>query len=163
MLNLRGSSDKSITDKIKSIAYNKGLDVYTFVIELIRLCKITGYNHGLMFAQAWHETGGFTSEVWKNRKNPAGIKDLDGTSYQLYFNGVDAARAFVVHMSAYIPPPNEKALENYFYLDRRYKVAVYANKGKNFVTIKDLTGKWATDPEYGKKIERVFSDIYQIG
>lgn len=154
---------KKHKDKVLSIAYNKGTIVLTFAEELRRLCKLHGLNFPLMFAQAWHETAGFTSDTWIRRKNPAGIKNRSATTYQSYPNGVDAARAFVVHMAAYVPVLKRDGLAVYRYLDSRFEVAVEANKGLQFRTINDLTSRWAEDPEYGEKIERVFNDLYRTG
>lgn len=140
-------------DKVIDLAYSKGITVYVFAVELRRLCRKHGYNFPGMFIQAWHETDGFTSEPWKKRLNPAGLKSTSGKTYQSYYNGVDAARAFVVHMSAYTRP--DKAAEDlqpYRYLDTRYLIALNANVGKAFNNYNDLAGHWAEDVTYGTQI-----------
>lgn len=148
-------------DAAYSLAYNKGVHVLVFEQELRRLCKKHGYNHPAMFAQAWHETVGFSSIAWVSRRNPAGIKTNDGTRYQSYYNGVDAARAFVVHMSAYVRPPlNPKDLQRYWYLDERFRLALEANRGKSYETFHDLAGHWAEDPEYGEKIDKIYEGLF---
>lgn len=144
-------------EKIKSLAYQKGTTVQVFTEELRRLCKMLGYNFPGLWIQAYHETDGFTSALWKSNTNPAGLKNASGNGYQRYYNGVDAARAFVTHMSSYAPPPQYgKRLEPYHYLDTRYDIAMAANKGKVYRSFHDLAGTWAEDPTYGKQIEEKY-------
>lgn len=155
-----GSYYKTLKDKVHSISYNKGVQVNVFAVELMRLARLVGLNGPGMFAQAWHETGGFGSDKWKKQKNPAGIKRGDGVGYQTYVNGVDAARAMVVHMAAYVPPRNIAILDNYLYLDGRYEMAKRINQGMQYSTFDDLTGRWAIDPEYGKLVTKVYHELY---
>lgn len=146
--------------RIAEIAQTKGHNVRVFTEELRRLCKITGYNFPGMWIQAWHETAGFTSDLWLSHMNPAGLKTRSGTAYQRYYNGVDAARAFVVHMSAYAGTPTvHETLKNYRFLDTRFQTALNANIGKTFTTFGDLTGRWAEDKQYGQKIEARFKEV----
>lgn len=147
-------------EKVMTLAYNKGVEVYVFARELRRLCKITGYNFPGMFVQAWHETAGFSSDAWRYRINPAGIKNKSGDTYQRYYNGVDAARAMVVHMSAYArPDKGESSLVPYRHLDVRYLIALNANLGKTFNTYNDLAGHWAEDPTYGTQIYAKYLEL----
>jgi hypothetical protein len=139
------------------------LHVVTFTEELRRLCKVLGYNFPAMWAQAANETGHpitgepFASDLWKTHRNPAGLKTSSAGGYQKYHNGVDAARAFVVHMSAYATPPrNAPLLAPHRHLDARYLVAMNANRGKTYATFDDLEGRWAEDRQYGNKIEEKY-------
>lgn len=143
-------------DKIMSLAYQEGMKVLTFTEELRRLCKVHGYSFPGMWIQAVHETDDFTSDAWKKNTNPAGIKNASGNKYQTFYNGVDAARALVVHMSAYTPAPKYASrLKNYLYVDNRYTLALQANQKNRrvFTTFHDLAGYWAEDRLYGEKIE----------
>lgn len=144
---------------VATAALTKNIDVITFTEELRYLCKVLGYNFAGLWTQAAHETGPtpFGSKVWLDYTNPAGIKTLSGNNYQRYRNGVDAARALVVHMSAYVPPPKSPVLLTpYLYLDSRYQFAKAANKGIQYHTYDDLAGHWAEDPTYGKQINEKF-------
>ena len=140
------------------------IDVMTFTEELRRLSGVHGYNFPALWTQAAHETGHpetgepFQSDLWKENKNPAGLKNADGSGYQRYYNGVDAARAFVTHMTAYVPPPyNAPRMAPYRRLDTRYRLALDATRGKSFSTYDDLAGTWAEDQSYGKKIEEKYN------
>jgi hypothetical protein len=140
------------------------LDVITFTEELRRLSKVHGYNFPALWTQAAHETGNpttgepFQSELWKSHKNPVGLKTSTGAGYQRYYNGVDAARAFVTHMSAYVPAPLQAIkLGPYRYLDTRYNIAKEANRGTTMSTYDDLAGTWAEDRNYADKIEAKFA------
>lgn len=147
-------------DTILSIAYNKGVQVLIFAEELRRLCKIHKYNFPGLFAQAWHETNGFTSDLWKHRRNPAGLKNTSGKAFQSFVNGVDAARAFVIHMTAYVMPENWKVTFNYRFMDSRFSVAMLANRGRKFHTMDDLAGFWAEDLMYGRKVLKTYKGLF---
>lgn len=144
----------------RSLDFFDEVSVGVFVIELRRLCRLLGYNFPGMYIQAWHETAGFSSKNWNENLNPAGLKKRSGIGYQSYVNGVDAARAFVVHMSAYTKPDKNKyVLLPYLYLDERYLVALDANRGKVYNNYNDLAGSWAEDKEYGQKIARLYGRL----
>lgn len=146
--------------KCLSLAYQRGIQAFVFADELRRLCKLTGYSFPGMFVQAWHETAGFTSENWTRRRNPAGIKNASASAYQSFANGVDAARAFAVHMSAYTPPDkNPEVLTPYRYLDKRYLVALDANKYRSYNNYNDLAGHWAEDKTYGTQIAEKYESL----
>jgi hypothetical protein len=136
------------------------IEAYNFIQELKRLCLGFGYNFPALFMQVWHETAGFTSALWREHRNPAGLKTADGKGYQKYYNGVDAARAFMVHMSAYANTPDVVSkFSIYRYLDARYRTALNANVGKTYRSMTDLNGRWAEDPQYGQKIERKLREL----
>ena len=147
-------------DNVMTRAYNLGTQVLIFAEELRRLCKIHGYNFPGLFAQAWHETAGFTSALWNRARNPAGLKNTSAKAYQRYYNGVDAARGFIVHMSAYVPGRTKPALNDYRFLDSRVAVAEKANKGRTFYTMDDLAGFWAEDPMYGREILKTYKGLF---
>jgi Mannosyl-glycoprotein endo-beta-N-acetylglucosaminidase len=136
------------------------IEAYNFIMELRRLCLGFGYNFPALFTQVWHETAGFTSDLWKENRNPAGLKTADSKGYQKYYNGVDAARAFMVHMSAYANTPDVVAkFAIYRYLDARYRTALSANVGKTYRYMTDLNKRWAEDPQYGQKIEAKMKEL----
>lgn len=153
---------KKYAGKIKKLAAATGdPKVVAFTEELRRLSKTHGYNFPGLWMQAAHETGDpntgepFQSVAWDTLTNPAGIKNASGGKYQKYYNGVDAARALVTHMTAYAPAPKYgNRLVHYRYLDNRYDIAADANRrnGKMFRTFNDLAGYWAEDRDYGEKI-----------
>ena len=77
-----------------------------YATELWRLCEVVGMDPAVMFAQAAHETGDFSSAWWQNRRNPAGIgitgDPEQNESSQTWETGADAARGHVIHMCAYV-------------------------------------------------------------
>lgn len=76
-----------------------------YATELWRLCALVGLDPAVLFAQAAHETGDFSSYWWQYRRNPAGIgitgDKKQNEASQTWANGTDAARAHVAHMIAY--------------------------------------------------------------
>jgi hypothetical protein len=145
-------------------------DFVDYVEELYRLCELVGFDFRILFAQAWHETAGFTSYWWLQRLNPAGIgitgdPKQDNASHT-WENGTDAARAHVAHMIAYTAhaggwPSHELDVPSDH--DPRWDAVQDAGFFGSVGKLGDLgNGKWAVDPRYAEKIaakaNRIFKD-----
>jgi len=124
-----------------------------FVAEVWRLGGAAGYDPAVVFAQFCDETGAGTSNAWATRLNPGGIGITDGGDRGIGFaSGVDAARAMLVHLSAYVRG-YDPHLWRYLALDPRYLEPLKAGYGGSVRTLADLgDGRWATNPNYARQI-----------
>lgn len=138
--------------------------VVTYIGEVYRLCEPLGYAAHVLIAQSHEETGGWKSRAWREGLNPAGIGIMDASARQdrVYASGVDAARAHVVHMHAYVSGqiPMGSELSSYVGLDPRYEAVFSAGYGGSVSTIADLSGRWATDQEYATNIVEHLRLVY---
>lgn len=121
--------------------------------ELWRLEQRAGYAAELVAAQWADETGVGTSTAWRDRLNPGGIGITDAGDQAVGFgNGTDAARAMVVHLSAYVRG-YDHALWPWLRLDPRYVVPLQRGFGRSVRVLADLgNGRWATNPNYAVQI-----------
>lgn len=120
--------------------------------EVFRLYPESGLSPELVIAQWDLETGKGTSTHWINRNNPGGIGVTDGGDLGYSWpTPEDAAQAQVVHLSAYVDGYNRN-LRRYLADDPRYLLVLQTDWAESVKTVADLTGKWATDPQYGEKI-----------
>jgi len=128
-------------------------ELEAFTRELYALCRRpkVGLNPLAVFSIAVHETNFFRSQLWIDNLNPGGLKNATATGYQKYINGVDAARALVVHVLMYV---DGKAgnLGKYRILDERASAVTKAGYGATVVTLADFRSKWATDVEWPEKV-----------
>jgi hypothetical protein len=123
-----------------------------FVNEVYRLYPESNYSPEVVVAQWSLETGKGTSEHWTKRNNPAGIGVTDaGDLGYSWPSPAMAAQAQEVHLSAYVDGYN-RGLRRYLGQDPRYLLVLGTDWAGQSKTVADLTGKWATDPEYGDKI-----------
>ncbi|MGH2560900.1 MAG: hypothetical protein ACRDJH_17685 [Thermomicrobiales bacterium] len=98
----RGSLDQALAFAARSGA-QRGEDVRAFVTELYRLAPLVGLDPAILVSQSSHETDTWRSPAWVNRLNPAGLGITDGPDFGFgWQNGVEAARAQIVHMCAYV-------------------------------------------------------------
>lgn len=148
----------SLTDADKAIAYVRSISgadkakSEAFVKEVFRLYPESGYSPEIVIAQWDLETGTGTTEHWLRRNNPAGIGVTDGgDSGHSWPTPAAAAQAQSVHLSGYIDGYN-KGLRKYLAQDPRYLLLLGTEWAGTVQTVQDLTGKWATDPQYGPKI-----------
>jgi hypothetical protein len=138
-------------------------ELWAYVGEVYRLAPLAGLDPAVVVAHSALETGWWQSPAWVEHLNPAGIgvtgADVDSPTWA---NGVDAARAQIVHLALYAngPIPPDHPLAPYIALDPRYAAAVDAGRGGSARSIADLTGRWATDPHYASSIARVGNDIF---
>ena len=75
---------------------------------------------------------------------------------------MDAARAHLVHLFLYAagPIPPGHPLEPYIPLDPRYEAALSAGRAGRASSLADLTGLWATDPDYAERVARVGTRLF---
>lgn len=129
-----------------------GAKASAYIDEVYRLYNETGYSPEVLVAQWDLETGSGTSTHWVNRNNPGGIGVTDGKDFQYSWKTPEAAaQAQSVHLSAYVDGYNRN-LRRYLDLDPRYLLVLKTDWAESVKVVDDLTGKWATDPLYGKKI-----------
>ena len=134
-----------------------------YVAELWRLCGLVNMDAACLFAQWAHETGDGSSYYWLTRKNPAGLgitgDPAQNEASHTWANGTEAAQAHIVHMSAYTKN-NKLILNSYLWTDPRVQAVIDAGYLGSVKTINDLTGRWATDPNYEAGIVRKLNLIF---
>jgi hypothetical protein len=141
----------------------RGSDVALYINELYRLAPMVGLNPAIIIAQSALETDTWRTVYWSDHLNPAGIGiTSSGSPSYTWNNGTDAARGHLVHF--YLYAVGEVRSGNILYpyksLDPRYDAAVSAGYAGIADTINDLTGRWATDPNYAPKIAGRGNDIF---
>lgn len=157
---VRGSVAGAMQFARESNAYDL-VFLLAFFTELYRLCVMFAWDFALMVAQSAHETANWAAwnTNWSGFHNPAGLAITNAENKSLtYKTGIDAARAFAVHMWVYLYGPLKPT--DYLYqfrdLDGHYKeVAGGINEkkqggdGKPFaasiVSLGDfnVNGRWA--------------------
>jgi N-acetylmuramoyl-L-alanine amidase len=138
-------------------------ELRAYVMEVYRLAPLVGIDPAIVVAQSAHETGWWQSPAWRDHLNPAGIgitgPDVAPPSWE---SGVEAARAHLVHLFLYTvgPIPPGHPLAPYIPLDPRYEAALAAGRGGSASSLADLTGLWATDPDYAVRVARVGNRLF---
>jgi N-acetylmuramoyl-L-alanine amidase len=158
----RGSAVRALASALRAGA-RRPEDLRTYLMEVYRLAPLVRIDPAIVVAQSAHETGWWQSPAWTDHLNPAGIgitgSDVASPSWE---SGEAAARAHLVHFFLYaagsIPPGHP--LEPYIPLDPRYDAALAAGRAKSAISLADLTGLWATDPDYGGRVARVGTRLF---
>jgi hypothetical protein len=154
-LAIRGKSEITLAQAIAYVRSISGADKdksEAYVREVFTLCESAGYSPEVVISQWAVETGVGTSVSWLTRNNPAGIGITDGGDIgHSWPTPAAAAAAQLVHLSAYVDGYN-RALRKHLRQDPRYLLVLESDWGQSVSTVGDLTGKWATDPNYGSKI-----------
>ncbi|MBC8321605.1 MAG: glucosaminidase domain-containing protein [Bacteroidetes bacterium] len=160
---------ESIMDegKIKSstlarflINNNQNIDfsyVQTLADLYIEEASFEGVNPDIAFTQMCHETGflRFDGDVDHHQNNFCGLgvtgNGVKGLSFKDIRHGI---RAHIQHLKAYASTQelNNKLVDARFYLVKRGSVTHLGG----------LTGKWATDIKYDKKIRRLLNRLYKL-
>jgi hypothetical protein len=127
--------------------------VKTYIIEANR----EGVNYEVAFCQMCLETGflKFEGSVNKYQHNYCGLGCIDTFSGGDWFGSMEEGiRAHIQHLKAYasIEPVRSPVVDPRFGNVHRGSVMV----------VTDLTGKWAADPEYGKKISSMIARLYGL-
>jgi hypothetical protein len=121
----------------------------------IEEAAVEGVNHDIAFSQMCLETGflRFGNLVTLDMNNFCGLGAIDAEHPGEYFETPRiGVRAHIQHLKAYaVDEPLKQDL-----VDPRYK---WVKKG-GAPTVQGLTGKWATDPDYDKKISGVLTRLY---
>lgn len=139
-------------------------DVELYIQEIYRLAPVIGFDPSLLIAQSALETGYWRSYWWVERLNPAGLginSDPSTHPYSASFpDGTIAARAQPAHMHAEVFGKRAQLPDELQGVDVTYDHVFQAGWAGTIVTLDDLSGTWATDPQYGWKIARVASYIF---
>lgn len=131
-------------------------EVDKIVRTYIKESAIEGVNHDIAFVQMILETGylRFTGDVSKTQNNFCGLGAYGDGVKGLYFSTIEEGiRAHIQHLKAYA---SKEPLKNDAITNR----IRFVNRG-SVQSFHDLTGKWATDPMYGKKIDHLLNKIYE--
>jgi hypothetical protein len=130
-------------------------DVRAYVYEVYRLSPLVGLDPALVIAQSALETANWTSFYWTNHLNPAGIGiGYDGAPSYTWETGTLAAHAQIIRLYIYsagaIDPGNP--LYPYRFAGPTSQRVIDLGYNGQANTLNDLTGRWATDPDYGQKV-----------
>lgn len=138
-------SNNSAVDSVESLNLAK-----LYVSE----SKIEGINHDIAFIQMCHETGflRYDGVVDKKQNNFCGLgtinEDTPGESFKTKKEGV---RAHIQHLKAYASQHDLKQEV----VDKRFR---FVQRGVA-PHVEDLTGRWASDKQYDKKIVKLIQRI----
>lgn len=131
------------------------------VVEIVQCYRayglITMLNSDIMIAQAIVETGWFTSSLWVERRNPAGLgitqSGVQGLNYLTIRRGI---QTHVAHVCAYFYAKENCPSCELSWPDVRHWFHDDLEK------IADFTSglhKWATAPNYPEKIVQVANNV----
>jgi len=125
-------------------------EVDQYVQEVWRLATRLGYDPAIVTAQASLETEGWTSYLWRERLNPARLGISDVVDLGVCFStGVDAARAHLVHLSAY-ERGYDRRLQPFLRLDPTWQEVFATGNAGRAKTVDEFAARWSPDPEYGR-------------
>ncbi|MFA6506372.1 MAG: glucosaminidase domain-containing protein [Treponemataceae bacterium] len=116
---------------------------------------IEGVNHDVAFAQMCLETGSlrFGNLVTEDMHNYCGLGSIGpGKPGERFPSARIGVRAHIQHLKAYATREPLKLAA----VDPRYRYVRYGTAP----TIASLAGKWASDPDYGKKIVAMLARMY---
>ncbi|MCX6284992.1 MAG: glucosaminidase domain-containing protein [Bacteroidetes bacterium] len=127
--------------------------IKTYIIEANR----EGVNYEVAFCQMCLETGflKFEGNISKYQHNYCGLGCIDLFSGGDWFASMEeGVRAHIQHLKAYASYETVKSP----LVDPRFN-----NVRRGSVTVvTELTGKWATDPDYGQKISALITRLYGL-
>lgn len=118
-------------------------------------CSDEGVNYDIAFCQMVLETGflSFGGSVLSKQYNFCGLGAVSGHSRGEYFPDMRTGiRAHIQHLKAYASRENIRKKS----VDRRFR---FVKRG-SATTIYALQGKWATDPQYDIKLERLLERLF---
>ncbi len=138
--------------------YNDKLDITDVekIVDLyVKEAAIEGVNHDIAYAQMLLETGylKYGGDVKKEQNNFCGLGATGDGVPGLTFNSVEeGVRAHIQHLKAYASTDTlqTKKVDDRFGRIRRGTAT----------EIKHLTGRWATDPLYHLKLEKLIQLIF---
>ncbi len=129
--------------------------VHQFAATYISEASLEGVNSDVAFSQMCLETNylRFGGQVKKNQNNFAGIGATDNGANGAIFRSLqEGIRAQIQHLKAYA----STSMLNNKVVDPRF---TYVKRG-SAKHVSDLgNGKWASDPDYGKKISSYIKQI----
>lgn len=162
---VRGSASEAIAFARR--AGSKRMDEVTlYITEIYFRAPQIGLDPALLVAQSALETNYWRDDWWDLRLNPAGI-GITGNPWQnnaspTFANGMIAARAQLAHMHAEVfgnRQPLPPVLQG---VDPTYQRVFEAGWAGTIVTVDDLAGTWAVDPQYGIKIITRAREIFRL-
>lgn len=116
-----------------------------------------GINSDIAFVQMCLETGflSFGNLVVPEMNNFCGLGAMDAEHPGEYFESEEiGVRAHIQHLQAYATTEDVPLRQPL--VDPRYS---WVHKAKLARTVFDLTKNWATDPDYGAKLDRLLSEL----
>ncbi|MFH1296229.1 MAG: glucosaminidase domain-containing protein [Bacteroidota bacterium] len=139
--------------------FNSTLDT-VYLVRMLGIylaeCKLEGVNHDVAVVQMCLETGflRFNGSVSRFQNNFCGLGAINAYTAGDWFESIeDGIRAHIQHLKGYasIEPLNAPPVDKRFYHIRRGTA----------ITVYDLTGRWATDPKYGEKMDWLLRKLYE--
>jgi len=139
------------------LAHNDSIDT-AYVEKLVKIyieeATREGVNHDVAFVQMCHETDflKYTGVVHPDQKNFCGLGTVNDDTPGEYFETVEKGiRAHIQHLKAYASKQELKheLVDNRFYFVQRGIAPV----------VEELTGRWAADPDYDRKIKKLFKRL----
>lgn len=140
----------------KNLSFSQN-EINEFAQIYITEAKIEGINSDVAFAQMCLETGflRFGGLVTKEMNNFCGLGSMNEENPGCVFNSKkDGIRAHIQHLQAYATSENVE-LKNQL-IDPRYN---WVHKTKLVDDIFGLSGTWATDKNYGNKIDKLLNEM----
>jgi hypothetical protein len=128
-----------------------------FVVFYIEEARLEGVNADVAFAQMCVETGflSFRGQVTPDMNNFAGLGTTGpGVNGERFSTPQIGVRAQIQHLKAYATAEPLKGE----LVDPRYKWVKYGSAP----TVAALSGKWAADKNYGRKIQSMLERLYQF-
>lgn len=155
------SDAETVIARARALGAKRMEDTSSYIREVYRLAPQVGLSPDIVVAQSAHETATWTSPIYVSRLNVAGIGVTDSTDHGYSFeSGQDAARAQVVHLWGYVYGTKlPTLLAPYKALDPRWDALMQSGKAGTVKVIGDLTGKWATDPNYEAGITKHYREL----
>lgn len=131
------------------------LEILNFAADYISEARTENINSDVAFAQMCLETGflkfgGLVQPEWHNYCG-LGAMDKDHPGEQFATRGL-GIRAHIQHLQAYATTEETPLLNPL--IDPRYN---WVHKTKYTPDIYGLTGTWATDPQYSKKLDDILT------
>lgn len=161
----RGSAAeaRSYADQVGALRLDQ---VYAYIDEIDRLAPTLDFDASILIAQSVHETGDWQSSWWSERLNPAGIgitgDPAQDEASKTFASGVEAARAQLAHMHAYVYGSTRTLPSDLEGTDPRYGAVFEAGNDGSVKTIADLAMKWAIDENYAEGICRRGNAIFDF-
>jgi len=141
------------------LEHNRALDtVYLkrLITIYIRESELEGINYEVAFCQMCLETGflRFDGSVSRFQNNFCGLGAINAFTAGDWFGSMEEGiRAHIQHLKAYASIDSLKGIQ----VDKRF---YHVRRGTVF-TVFDLTGRWASDPRYGEKIDYLLRKLYK--
>ncbi|GMO57211.1 MAG: hypothetical protein Ta2A_02700 [Treponemataceae bacterium] len=135
-------------------------NAFQIAVYYIEEAAAEGVNHDVAFAQMCLETGylKFGGRVKRSDRNFGGLGAFAGNTPATFSSDRYGVRAHIQHLKAYASTESlQKEL-----IDPRYTVLIQNGYIGTAPTVYDLTGKWATDPNYADKIMAMIARFYQF-